>query len=139
MLLVVGPLAGRWLLPRPRLALALTLVSLVPVFALTLVPVDRELFERCTVQWALPTPGRPELFANVVLLAVPALLAAIATRRPLLVLFAASGFSAGLETLQALIPAIGRSCDTNDWLANTIGAAVGVAVAFSASWRSAEP
>ena len=104
-------------------------MSLLPVVALTLVPVDRELFARCTVQWALPTPGRVELMANVVLFVAPVLLAGVATRRPAMVLVGAAGLSAGLEAFQALVPAIGRSCDTSDWLCNTIGAAVGAMLA----------
>jgi VanZ family protein len=37
-----------------------------------------------------------------------------------------SVLSALIETVQALIPAIGRSCTTNERLSNTIGAAIGV-------------
>jgi len=43
-----------------------------------------------------------------------------------------SGASAGLEVLQALVPTIGRSCDTNDWLSNTIGAVIGAVIASAA-------
>ncbi|WP_248579358.1 VanZ family protein [Nocardioides sp. InS609-2] len=128
-LVVLGPVVGWWLVARPRLAWWLTGVALLPVALLTLVPVDRELYARCTVQWSLPTPGRVELMANVVLLVAPVLLAGVATRRPLLVLAAGSALSAGLEALQAVVPAIGRSCDTNDWWCNTIGAAVGAVLA----------
>ena len=99
---------------------------------LTLVPVDRELFARCTVQWALPGPGRVELLANVVLFVGPALLAGVASRRPLLVCLSLSAVSAALEALQALVPALGRSCDTTDWLSNTIGAALGAGLALAA-------
>ena len=128
-LVVLGPFVGAWLVARRRLAWASTAVSLLPVALLTLVPVHRELFARCTVQWSLPTPGRVELFANVVLFVAPVLLAGVATRRPLVVLFAGSGLSVALEAVQALVPAIGRSCDTNDWLSNTIGAIAGAALA----------
>lgn len=132
LLVVLGPIVGRWLVSRPRLAWWLTGLSLLPVAFMTLVPVDRVLFETCTMQWALPTPGRVELMANVALFVAPVLLASVATRRPRLVVLAGSGLSAGLEALQALVPAIGRSCDSNDWLSNTIGAVIGAALAWVA-------
>jgi VanZ family protein len=113
------------------LAWLTTDVALLPVVVLTLVPVDREVFGRCALQWALPTPGRVELMANVVLCVARVLLAGIASRRPVLVM-ASVGTSAGLEVLQALVPTIGRSCDTNDWLSNTIGAVIGAAIAWAA-------
>jgi hypothetical protein len=129
---LLGPLLGARLASRPRAAGWLAAVSLLPVAVLTLVPVDRQLYARCTAEWVLPTPGRVELAANVVLFVAPALLAAVATRRPLLVLGAASVLSAAVEALQAAVPALGRSCDTSDWLSNTIGAALGVALAVVA-------
>jgi glycopeptide antibiotics resistance protein len=131
-LVVLGPLLGAWLVARPSLAWWLAGASMLPIAALTLVPVHRELFARCTIQWGLPTPARVELFANVVLFVAPVLLAGIATRRPMLVLVACSGLSVVLETVQALVPAIGRSCDTNDWLSNTIGAMTGAVLAGAA-------
>jgi len=132
LMVVLGPLLGRWLVPRPSLAWLSAGVALLPVVGLTLVPVDREVFERCAVQWALPAPGRVELMANVVLFVAPVLLAGVASRRPVLVMAVGSGASAGLEALQALVPTIGRSCDTNDWLSNTIGAVIGAVIASAA-------
>jgi hypothetical protein len=131
-LIVLGPFLGGLLLRRPKLAWLLTVASLLPVALLTLVPVDRELFARCILQWSLPTPGRVELMANVVLFVGPALFAGIATRRPLRVLAVLSGLSVALEALQALVPGLGRSCDTTDWLSNTIGAAIGASLAAAA-------
>jgi VanZ like family len=131
-LIVLGPFVGAWLAARTWLAWLLAGASTLPVAVLTLVPVRRELFARCTIQWALPTPGRVELFANVVLFVAPVLLAGVATRRPMVVLIAGSGASAALEAVQALVPAIGRSCDTNDWMSNTIGAITGAVLAWTA-------
>lgn len=131
-LVLVGPVAGSQLVDRPRLAWLLAGVALLPVAALTLVPVDRELFQRCEVAWLLPTPARAELFGNLVLFVAPALLVAVATRRPALTFVAACLLSAGIEAFQALVPAMGRSCDTTDWLSNSIGAAIGVALALLA-------
>ena len=132
LLVVFGPFLGRWMVSRPRLAWLLTGVSLLAVAALTLVPVDRETFATCTVQWTLPTPARVELFANLVLFVPPTLLAGVALRRPAVVALAASGLSAAIEGVQAAAPAIGRSCDTTDWLCNTIGALVGALLAWVA-------
>lgn len=125
---VLGPLLGRRLASRPRLARWALAASLVPVALLTLVPVDRTLFMRCETAWSLPTFGRVELAANVVLFVVPALLAVVVTRRPLVALAALSGLSVVIEAVQALVPALGRSCSTDDWLSDTIGAVIGVAL-----------
>ena len=43
------------------------------------------------------------------------------------------------EAVQALVPAIGRSCSTNDWLSNSIGAAIGAALAALALRLAGEP
>ena len=132
MLVICGPLVGRLVAHRPRAAWLLAGLAAIPVVVLTMLPTDRRAFERCEVAWSLPTFGRVELAANVVLFVAPALFASVATRRPLLVFVAASAFSALIETVQALIPAIGRSCSTNDWLSNSIGVAIGVIVAMIA-------
>ena len=132
LLLVAGPVVGALLACRRRLAWALAAAAMVPVALLTLVPVDRELFARCTVAWQLPSLGRVELMANVVLFVAPALLAGVASGRPLLVLLLLSGLSVTVEGLQALAPALGRSCDTSDWLSNTIGAVLGAGLAGAA-------
>ncbi|MFJ4230938.1 VanZ family protein [Cellulosimicrobium cellulans] len=131
-LAVAGPLVGAWLAGRRPLAWVLFGVSLLPVLLLTLVPVERELFAVCTVSWSLPTPGRVELLANVVLFVPPVLLAAVALGRPLIALLGGVAASALIEVVQALAPALGRSCDTNDWLSNSIGALLGAGLAVVA-------
>jgi VanZ family protein len=123
---------GRFVAHRPGAAWLLTGLATLPVVVLTMLPTDRRAFERCEVAWMLPTVGRVELAANVVLFVAPALFAAVATRRPALAFVAASVLTALIETVQALVPAIGRSCSTNDWLSNTIGAAIGVMLAVIA-------
>lgn len=132
LLVVVGPILGSWLVPRPKVAWWLLGASLVPVAITTLVPVERRLEQFCVVQWALPTPSRVELMANVVLFVAPALLLAVAARRPVLALLAGVGVSAAIELVQALVPAIGRSCDTTDWTSNTLGAAIGALLGWGA-------
>nr|WP_277604032.1 VanZ family protein [Agrococcus sp. ARC_14] len=78
----------------------------------------------------------PEPLANVVLLVPFALLVGVAVGRPLLGALAGAvagaALSAAIETVQALVPAIGRSCSTGDWLANTIGAGIGGLLALVA-------
>lgn len=138
LLVLLGPLMGRLTADRPGAAWLLTGLGTLPVVVLTMLPTDRRAFERCEVAWLLPTVGRVELAANVVLFVSPALFASVATRRPVLVLIAASALSALIETVQALVPAIGRSCSTNDWLSNTIGVAIGVVLAMIAL-RAARP
>lgn len=132
LLVVLGPILGRWLVPRPTAVWWLLGVSLVPVAVATLIPVDRRLEEFCVVQWALPTPSRIELMANVVLFVPPALLFAVATRRPALAFVVGAGLSAAIELFQAVVPAIGRSCDTTDWTSNTIGVLIGAALGWAA-------
>jgi ElaB/YqjD/DUF883 family membrane-anchored ribosome-binding protein len=126
LLVILGPLVGRLVARRPGAAWLLTGLGTLPVVVLTMLPTDRRTFERCEVAWTLPTVGRVELAANVVLFVTPPLFAAVATRRPAVAFVAASVLTALIETVQALVPAIGRSCSTNDWLSNTIGAAIGV-------------
>ncbi|XTZ16517.1 VanZ family protein [Micromonospora echinospora] len=132
LLLVVGPVAGSWLASRPRTVWWLTGASLLPLALLTLTPQDRELFARCQVQWALPTLTGPESMANILLFAAPVLLAGMATRRPLLIMIAGSGLSAAIEAFQAAVPALGRSCDSDDWMNNTIGSILGALLALLA-------
>lgn len=132
LLFILGPLVARLVAHRPGAAWLLTGLASVPVVILTMLPTDRRAFERCEVAWTLPTVGRVELAANVVLFVAPALFAVVATRRAGLVFTAASAFAALIEAVQALVPAIGRSCSTNDWLSNTIGAAIGVLLAVIA-------
>jgi hypothetical protein len=116
-----------------RPLLALLLLSVVPVLALTLVPAARPRGDGplCTVQFALPSLGSVELLANLALFLPPAFAATLLLRRPLLVLGVAVGASAVIETLQALLPALDRACDTNDWAMNTAGAGVGVLLALA--------
>jgi ABC-type proline/glycine betaine transport system permease subunit len=55
---VVGPVAGYWLIDRPRLAAWLGLVSVLPVAALTFLPTGRDLAVGCAVEWDFPTWGQ---------------------------------------------------------------------------------
>ena len=126
-----GPALALAVAARRRLAMWLGVGALVPVAALTLFPTSRQLEVGCVAEWTLPTLPAVELMANVVLLILPVLLLGVATRRPLVVFLGASGASAAIETLQAFATALGRSCSTNDWLANSVGAALGAVLAWA--------
>lgn len=92
-------------------------MAFVAGIALTMYPPDGPPLTFCTV----PFKGIDTL-ANVALLLPGALRLAVAVGRPLPVAAAVSGLSAVIELTQATVPAIGRSCDTDDWFMNTIGA-----------------
>lgn len=135
LLIVAGVVGGPWLAEHPRVARWCAGIALVPVVLLTLVPTNREVFARCTVEWAVPTPSRVELAANVVLFVAPVFLAGVALRRPLRAFALGLGTSLAIEAVQAAVPALGRSCSTNDWSANAIGAAIGALLAWLALAR----
>ncbi|GAB3435788.1 VanZ family protein [Actinophytocola sediminis] len=116
-----------------RIMWTLVVLSLVPVVALTLVPTAGRAYAVCTLQFAMPTLGTVELLANVALFIPPVFFATLATRRPLLTLAVGTALSAAIEAVQALAPAIGRACDTNDWAMNTAGAVIAVLLAGGTS------
>jgi VanZ family protein len=132
--LAIGPAVGYWLVVRPRLATWLGLASLLPVAALTLAPTSRDLATGCATEWNIPTFGAVEQMANVVLFVPPVLLFGVAVRKLGLVCLGAIVASGLIETTQAFVTALGRSCSTNDWLANTLGSALGGAVAALVLW-----
>jgi glycopeptide antibiotics resistance protein len=104
-------------------------LSLLPVAALTLLPTLGRSFVFCVIQFSMPTLRSVELLANVALFFPPVFFATLATRKPLLTLATGTALSAAIEIIQGLLPAIGRSCDTNDWAMNTAGATVAAILA----------
>lgn len=125
---VVTALLGALLVRRRRVLLTLAVVGLLGVLALMLSPSGGRSGTFCTVQLSVPFRGLDTL-ANIALTVPLALFAALWARRPLLVLGAVSGLSALVELTQAVAPALGRACDTDDWFMNTIGAGLGAALA----------
>lgn len=123
-----------WLVHRFRARRALTVLSVLSVagaLALTLTPSgDGGNGTFCTVQFSVPFQGIDTL-ANVALLFPLTLFFALLSRRPAWVLLGASGLSALVELVQALLPDLGRACDTNDWFMNTVGAVLGALVAVA--------
>jgi hypothetical protein len=57
------------------------------------------------------------------------------TRRPISVALALLGLSAGIETVQAITPGMGRACDSTDWITNAVGTLIGTAAAALILWR----
>jgi len=130
---LTGPFIAAALAPRPRLLRALFIASLVILAGLTLYPeggADRDV--TCTV--GLPYFGlrAAETVANVLLFIPPVLLAGLLVRRPALAVMGGTATSALIELVQGIVPAIGRACDTGDWITNTIGAVVGGLIALAA-------
>jgi len=135
-LVLVGPLLGSWLVTRRSLTWWLTGIAAVAVLIITLYPESRTPPPGCQVTWMLPTLGAVELIANVILFIVPVLLVGTATQRPAIAFAIGTLTSVLIEVVQAAIPTLGRSCDTGDWLQNTIGAAVGSLLAVLALYLS---
>lgn len=103
------------------------------VLLLTLFPTTYRTVEtRCLADGGLAHLWSPEPLANVVLFVPLVLLAGIRTRRPAAMFLAGSVLSALIEAVQALVPVLGRSCTTGDWLANTAGALTGAVLAAAA-------
>lgn len=70
--------------------------------------------------------------ANVIFTVPVTLLAGVSSRRPVVVAVVASRASALVEVFQAFATALGRNCSTNNWLPNTIRAALGPVLAPAA-------
>ncbi|OIH96491.1 VanZ family protein [Curtobacterium sp. MCBA15_001] len=133
-------LVGWWLHRRGARATltVLTVLALLGVAALTLSPSGDPGPVTCTVQFSVPFTGLDTL-ANVALLLPAVLFGALAAARPtarpatspLAVFLAGSGLSAVIETVQMVVPGLGRACDTDDWWMNTIGAAIGAVLSLA--------
>jgi len=109
-----------------RVAAILAGAGLLVIIALTLTPDTYPLdAATCNLQ---PYSPFTDVY-NILLFLVPALFAVVATRHPLVVLACGIALSAGIELVQFLVPWFGRRCDVDDWLANSLGTLIGVALA----------
>jgi hypothetical protein len=136
--IVIAPFAGRVLIARPRATAALLSAALVAVAVLTLYPESGRTAPEvaCAVEWPTLIPTAVESMANILLFVPVAVLAAVRWRRPVAAIIGASALSAVIEFVQAVVPAIGRACDTSDGITNTLGAVVGGLLAHVVlSWR----
>lgn len=122
--LVAGPLLAGLLSRHRRAASALLGVAFVGLLVLTLSPGRGLPSSGCTVSDP-PSLFAAEPLANVLLFAVPALLATARWGRPLLWPLAGAALSAAIEGVQAVAPVLGRACDSADWVSNTTGAVLG--------------
>ena len=130
---VVGPLLGVWLSGRPRVAGALLALSIAAVLGFTLAPDgDPSPAIGCAFELPYLSFTSVESLSNVLLLAPSALLAGVLLRRPVVAAAGAIALSVVIETVQALVLAIGRACDTSDLLTNALGAILGGLLALVA-------
>ena len=115
-----------------RIALGIAGLATLVIILLTLTPHGKQLpAADCFLE--VDDPLR-DIF-NVALFLLPALFIVVAVRKPLLVLLGGILFSAAIEVVQQLLrPVLSRACDINDWIANSTGAAVGVAIAVIVVW-----
>lgn len=132
----LSPFLGVWLASRPRTRSLLLWASVATLLLLVFLPTGRELSVQCAAEWTLPTPGAVEVFANVALFVPVTFFVGLSLRRPWRAGALLSAGSALIEATQALLPAIGRSCSTGDWFANTLGALLGSALATFALWAA---
>lgn len=134
---VVGPVAGLWLVGRRRTTGVLLGLAVLAVLALTLYP-DGAPYPGITCNPGLPylSPTAVESTANVLLFVPVSFFAGVLWRRPVVAVLGAVALSGAIELLQALVVVIGRACDTGDWITNTVGAVVGGVLAASAlTWH----
>ena len=70
----------------------------------------------------------------MVLFIAPTLLLAVLVRRPVVSLLAMVALSGAIELVQAVVPRLGRSCDTTDWSSNALGALIGAGLGALVLW-----
>lgn len=125
---VVGLPLGWWLAARSRAAWALAAVAAIAVLVATLFPTGRAIEVVCVLAPEGGLAG-PEPLANVALFVPIGLLVGVASRRPVLGALAGGALTVAIEAVQALVPAIGRSCAIDDAIANALGAVLGAVLA----------
>lgn len=131
--LVLAPLVGAWLASKPRLTRVLLAVVAVVMAALTLYPDGApSAGVACALQLPYLAPTASETMANILLFLPLSFLIGLVWRRPVVAMLIGAAASAAIEAVQALVPAIGRACDTSDLINNAIGAVLGGACAWGA-------
>lgn len=131
--IAVAPFVGAWLVRKQRLTRALLVAAALVVAALTLYPDgDPSPGRTCAVELPHLAPTAVESTANILLFVPIAFLFGIAWRRPVAAVLLTVATSAVIETVQALVLAIGRACDTSDLITNSIGAILGGLCAYGA-------
>lgn len=114
---------------RPAL-LGMLGLALALALGLTLVPTGQwSSGQFCSTALSTPSLLSPEPFSNVGLFVPLGLFATLALRAPFVALAGGSLVSATIEATQAYATAIGRACDANDWMLNSLGTTIGVGFA----------
>lgn len=67
---------------------------------------------------------------NVALFVPLGFFGVLALRQPLAVIIGSSALSLTIEIVQATVPAVARTCDSSDWVANSAGGLIGAAVGW---------
>lgn len=137
-IVLVCPLFGALLVGRRRSAWILAALTALAVLLATLSPTGRELEVGCVLELEARLTA-PEPLANVVLTVPLALLVGVATRKPALGAAVVVALAVAIEAVQALAPALGRSCAADDALANGVGGVLGALLAALAIARRARP
>ncbi len=123
---------------QPLIASCLTATSTALVLGATLYPLSLNApannvcyIERDPLIGATTTQG----LMNITLFIPAAAAWTWSTRRPISVALALLGLSAGIETVQAVTPGMGRACDSTDWITNSAGTLIGTAAAALILWH----
>lgn len=116
---------------RGRSALrVLGVLAVLPALGLTLVPSgDPPALAFCAVDFSWPIPPSSVQAAEIAMLLPAVLLLSLTVHRPWLVLLGGFVLVLLIELAQALVPVLGRSCDTDDIWLNTLGVVFGAAAA----------
>jgi hypothetical protein len=137
--LISAPFVARWLLPRQRMAWVLVAVAGTAIAALTLLPDGTRTVAGCELEFSPAELFGVEPLANIVLFLPFTLALTVATGRPLPSFLAGLSLSLVIELMQWAVPAIGRSCTSTDWVANSLGAGFGAALAVLGLWIARHP
>jgi VanZ family protein len=137
--LISAPFVARWLCPRRRMAWAVVAVSATAITVLTLLPDGTRTVAGCELRFSPTALLGVEPLANIVLFLPLTLTLTVLTGRPAPAFLAGLSLSLVIELMQWAVPAIGRSCTSTDWVANSLGAALGAALAALGLWRARRP
>ncbi|MET1043195.1 MAG: VanZ family protein [Microbacteriaceae bacterium] len=129
LVLILAPFIAAWLRPRQQVAWVLAYLSAAAIAVLTLVPDGTRTVAGCELPFSPSFLLGVEPLANLVLFVPLALTVTAAIRRGLPAFLVGLGVSAAIELAQWAVPAIGRSCTSTDFIANSVGAALGAALA----------
>ncbi|MFE2225373.1 VanZ family protein [Streptomyces kronopolitis] len=124
-------LASKKRTDRP-LSLALWCASMLSVSLLTLWTTGgSQGAGRCVVNLKLLEPfGTEQGILNCLMFAPVGFMGVLVTRRFLPAFACGMALSAVIETTQGALPAIGRACDTSDFVSNSTGSLLGALIAF---------